>query len=118
MQRLFPDDLGTDRTFRLIRDRVLIVELWTVWQVLEDRINHIINVLSAQCGGRNNFREIIDLAISINELKHLILLHSIHLVDDQNDRCLYLAKLLGDMLLAGTDKVARLDEPENNIHFV
>ena len=118
MKCFFSYDLRTDRTLRLIGNRILVIKLRTIRKILKNRINHVIHILSAKGGSRNNLREIINLAVGIDKLQHLIFFHGINFIDHKNHRCLDFFQLFYNVLFPRTDKITRLHQPQYDIHLV
>ena len=105
MQCLLTDNFSHDRALRLVRHRILIVKLWSVREIFENHVDHSVQVLCTQCRCRDDLREIVHFAICVNVFHDLLTVYRVHLINDQDYRCLHLFQLLDDMLLACPDEV-------------
>ena len=115
---LFADHLRNDLAHGLVRNGVLVIEGIAVGKILKDTLDQFVRVLTPQGRDRNDFREIIFLAVGIDAGKKLLLLYGIHLVDHKDHGGFRLLKLLDDVPLTCADKGRGLHEPADHVHFI
>ena len=72
-QRFLADKLSSNLAHRLIRHRVLIIELRAVRQVFENQLSQQIRILILQRRERYDFRKIADILVGRNKGKDFIL---------------------------------------------
>ena len=82
MKRLLTDNLRDNGAFRLVCNRLLVIEHRSVRQVLENHVHNRIQILLPERRCRNDLCKIKHLAVSIDILQDLFPLHGIHLVDN------------------------------------
>ena len=118
VQCFLTDQFCHNLTFRLICHCVLIIKLWSIWKIFHNDTQKFIRIVTTSCRYRNNICKVINIFVCSNCRQNLFSLHRIHLIDDENDRCLDSLKLLCNMLFARSDKCSWLHKPKHDIHFI